>query len=60
MSQAEIGTTVETIYGTAVVVAHLPHSVAVRVEYLDKKTQRKNVGKADVLYPTDLSVQVSK
>ena len=52
-----IGTAVSTPYGEAVVVAQMPHTVAVRVQYLDKRTQRKCAGKADVLYPADVTVK---
>ena len=55
--QIAIGTAVITANGEAVVVAHMPHTVAVRVQYLDKRTQRKFAGKADVLYPADLTVK---
>ena len=52
-----IGTAVVTPNGEAVVVAHLPHSAAIRVQYADKRTQRKFAGKGDVLYPADFTVK---
>jgi hypothetical protein len=52
-----VGTAVITANGEAVVVAQMPHTVAVRVQYLDKRTQRKFAGKGDVLYPTDVTVK---
>jgi hypothetical protein len=53
-----VGTAVITPNGDAVVIEQLPHTSAVRVQYLDKRTQRKYAGKADILYPADLKVKV--
>ena len=55
-----IGSTVVTPVGEAVVVAQIPHSVAVRVEFLDKRVQRKAAGKGDIWYPTDLTVKAAR
>ena len=52
-----IGTAVITPNGEAVVIEQLPHTSAVRVQYLDKRTQRKFAGKGDILYPADLTVK---
>jgi uncharacterized protein GlcG (DUF336 family) len=52
-----VGTAIVTANGEAVVVAQMPHTAAVRVQYLDKRTQRKFAGKGDVLYPSDFTVK---
>jgi hypothetical protein len=52
-----IGTAVITPNGEAVVIEQMPHTSAVRVQYLDKRTQRKFAGKGDILYPADLQVK---
>jgi hypothetical protein len=52
-----VGTAIVTANGEAVVVAQMPHTVAVRVQYLDKRAQRKFAGKGDVLYPSDFTVK---
>jgi uncharacterized protein GlcG (DUF336 family) len=52
-----VGTAIVTANGEAVVVAQMPHTLAVRVQYLDKRTQRKFAGKGDVLYPSDFTVK---
>ncbi len=54
-----IGATVITPVGEAVVIEQLPHSAAVRVQFIDKRLQRKCAGKGDVWYPSDLTVKVA-